>query len=399
MHKHINNQGLQCPDGKSRSEFVDPGLNPPDGAPSACGSNEDHRSPKELLQAESLLGPIWRSSALIHQIGFKGATSPFANRVVHSVTQAVARAKALSDAGLDAYFACAEFLDPANRTASNAKCASAFWLDIDCGPDKAQDGKGYATVEAALAAVHSFCDTAELPLPTHVVNSGAGLHLYWCMEEPTDHDDWIKHAKRLKQLTATLGLLADPSRTADIASVLRIPGTLNHKYSPPRPVVLETAAAPVPRDALLRRITAARDHLCIPATAPAQLSEANGSVCSSFGSPDLTRLASALRVLDPDCDEATWSLRRIAPLAREARAFPELAAGLYALARTWSSGELRGQPSAKWQRASTVNGKAGAAVFAANWTRFLREEPKGAHTTLGTIYRDAKLAGWTVCGR
>jgi hypothetical protein len=55
-------------------------------------------------------------------------------------------------------------------------------------------------------------------------------------------DEWLSYAWKLKALNKACGFLADDSRTADIASVLRIPGTLNHKFTPPRPVTLEYAS-------------------------------------------------------------------------------------------------------------------------------------------------------------
>ena len=69
---------------------------------------------------------------------------------------------------------------------------------------------------------------------------------------------------------------------------------------------------------------------------------------ASYGPPDLERLASALAWLTPDCDELTWKMYRLAPLARIAIEHPQLAAEVYALAKRWSSGELGGQPSKKW---------------------------------------------------
>jgi P4 family phage/plasmid primase-like protien len=381
-------------DPRQSAAMHDPGGTAPDPALLDCGAIDPHRSPKEPLPAELLLNALWQSPTLRHQIGSKGPDSAFSNHSASNASKAVAAATALSNQGLDAYFACAEFAEPDKRTAANALQACGFWLDIDCGPSKAEAQKGYIDTAAARAAVLSFCQTAELPTPTHWVNSGAGLHLYWCVDRPIARDPWVEHGKRLKALTAALGFLADPSRTADIASVLRIPGTLNHKYDPPKPVVLESAGPALSHDDMLQRIASAHERLCALPTTTDSTAAPSESSGRSYGPPDLAGLASSLKLLDPDCEESTWSLRRIAPLAREAREHPGFAAGLYALARTWSSGELRGQPSTKWQKASTAGGKSGAEVFDATWARFLKEEVKGTETTLGTIYHDAKLIGW-----
>lgn len=49
-------------------------------------------------------------------------------------------------------------------------------------------------------------------------------------------DDWLPVAERLKQLCKEDGFEADPSVTSDVARVLRIPSTHNHKGTPPIPV-------------------------------------------------------------------------------------------------------------------------------------------------------------------
>jgi P4 family phage/plasmid primase-like protien len=350
------------------------------------------------FQCTTLLSCLWRSADRVHQLTIKDARGTFRNVAVNGVPGAVLFAFNESAAARDLYFACAEFETADTRTAANAHCAWALWLDIDCGADKAASGKGYASPEQAEAALTDFCTAAQLPEPTHVVNSGAGLHVYWCVDRAIVRLDWVNHAKRLKSLAAALGLLADPARTADMASVLRVPGTLNHKYAPPRPVELEQSRPALPCGALLERICSAHERFCTAVTtgekeAPDRAPSGQSGLPSQ--APDLARLASALRVLDPDCDDSTWKLRRLAPMAREARAFPDLADGLRALARTWSSGELRGLPACKWQTSTTQGGPCGADIFATTWNRFLTETFDGAPTTLGTIYHDATLAGWS----
>src|SRR5689334_8364478 len=81
---------------------------------------------------------------------------------------------------------------------------------------------------------------AECPfLPSMIVASGGGLHVYWLLREPlqlqNEHDR--TQAKSLLRRLAAL-LHADPV-SAEPAHILRLPGTSNYKYDPPRPVVLE----------------------------------------------------------------------------------------------------------------------------------------------------------------
>jgi hypothetical protein len=126
-----------------------------------------------------LLGALWRSSDNVHQIGVLDRQKRFKNLPVDGVADAVEQAQKLSSEGTEVYFACAEYLTPDSRKAANASGACAFWMDIDCGEDKAAAGKGYATVEDAEDALRKFCEDAGLPQPTHIVHSGGGLHVYW----------------------------------------------------------------------------------------------------------------------------------------------------------------------------------------------------------------------------
>lgn len=115
---------------------------------------------------------------------------------------------------------------------------------------------------------------------------------------------------------------------------------------------------------------------------------------SSDGPPDLIMLASALACLTPDCDDYTWKFYRLAPLARIAREYPALAAEVYALAKSWSSGALGDKPSKAWVTPGASDGLTGAVAFEAQWKRFLQPNPSGKQTSVGTIYHHAKEAGW-----
>lgn len=127
--------------------------------------------------------------------------------------------------GVDAYFACASFKQPINRRAANALGAKSFWLDIDAG-----EGKPYATANDATDALDEFCNRINTVLPG-VVRSGNGIHAYWILDRFIEAGSWREAAKRLKLLTQHHGLHADPTRTADISSILRPPGTNNYKLS------------------------------------------------------------------------------------------------------------------------------------------------------------------------
>lgn len=115
----------------------------------------------------------------------------------------------------------------AGRTATNAASACALWMDVDVKPDKPG---AYPTPADAQAAIKQFAGVF-LP-PSFVVASGGGFHLYWVLDTPIGSARWEALATRAKALAKQHGFLADPTRTADLASVLRPPGTLNRKNDP-----------------------------------------------------------------------------------------------------------------------------------------------------------------------
>ena len=126
----------------------------------------------------------------------------------------------------DVYFACAKYEADTTRSADNVKVIQSFWLDIDCGK-----GKPYATQADGLEALKDFCSALGLPRPC-VVNSGRGWHVYWPLTAGVSRPQWKRVADRLKALCAEHKFEADPARTADAASILRMPQTFNHKTDP-----------------------------------------------------------------------------------------------------------------------------------------------------------------------
>ena len=132
--------------------------------------------------------------------------------------------------GHDVYFALATLETAGSRKADNVRGMKSFFLDLDCG-----EGKEFPDQETAIVELRAFCKRHKLPNPT-LVNSGRGVHVYWILSELVCKDDWLPVAERLKQLCKEDGFEADPSVTSDVARVLRIPSTHNHKGTPPIPV-------------------------------------------------------------------------------------------------------------------------------------------------------------------
>lgn len=117
-------------------------------------------------------------------------------------------------------------------TAAAVDGSAWLWVDLDAGADRT-DG-----AEALLAR-------AALPEPAIVVGSGRGLHVYWRVSPPIvvgDLDAKRRFSELLRRLARHIGSAADGSHAdpacADIARVLRVPGTQNHKKNPGLPVRL-----------------------------------------------------------------------------------------------------------------------------------------------------------------
>lgn len=181
----------------------------------------------------------------------------FNHIVVASPDEAMQRAVALAtwrEEPKDVYFALGTFNDPTIRGRGlrkqpNIKQLRAFWLDIDVGPNK-----DHATKQGAVEALVKFCRAFGFPTPT-VVDSGGGLHVYWPLTEALDTGDWLDSATKLKALAKLGQVGAGPERTADCASVLRVPGTFNYKDpSNPRPVVVRNLGTPTGANAMRQHI-------------------------------------------------------------------------------------------------------------------------------------------------
>ena len=119
------------------------------------------------------------------------------------------------------------------RSAKAALAVKAIWIDVDVGKAGAYD-----TIEDALGAIIAFKDTVGLPMPSAMVGSGGGIHVYWISHTAMPVAEWLVYADGLKQLLLKSDLKCDAPVTGDVARILRVPGTFNHKTNPPKPVQL-----------------------------------------------------------------------------------------------------------------------------------------------------------------
>jgi len=145
--------------------------------------------------------------------------------------EALEIAQRLANQKFNVYFGVAKYGTLNNRTQENAKYLKAFWMDIDCGEEKAAEGKGYVDQATGMLEFKRFCKAVGLPKPI-IVNSGNGLHMYWPLAETISKNQWEPLAKRLRQLCAEHNLIVDPA-VFEAARIMRMPDTYNYRYDPP----------------------------------------------------------------------------------------------------------------------------------------------------------------------
>ena len=119
-------------------------------------------------------------------------------------------------------------------------------------PSAARDRKGDAAHCQTLTGLFVDCDFKHLGEeetrarlaafsipPSIIVNSGGGMHPYWLLRQPLDLQSSYEEARvLLRRLAFTVAEIADTS-VSEPARVLRIPGSKNFKYAPPRTVNVE----------------------------------------------------------------------------------------------------------------------------------------------------------------
>lgn len=146
------------------------------------------------------------------------------------------------------------------RTQNNVCAVRSLWLDIDVG-----DSKDYTTPQEAVEALKAFLTHLQLPIPITVASGSGGFHCYWTLTDDINVDDWKTLATALKNACKKLGFRADPSRTTDSASILRVPNTFNCKRTPFKPVkLLIPTTTPLTYQQFLEKLSTFRQVEVLP---------------------------------------------------------------------------------------------------------------------------------------
>jgi len=221
-----------------------------------------------------------------YYLAYMDGDKPYPYHVLFPTLETLAqKAKVFDDQGKTVYHACASYKeasvslpDPKRpgemrkyyRVAENMGRIKSFWVDIDCGEDKADAGKGYATKKEGAGALYEFCQRVGLVAPM-LVSSGNGLHAYWPLTKDISPNAWRAVATGLKAALAEHKVLADPTRTADASSILRPVGTTNRKGEGKGVKVLHPGAGATTPEAFLAAIKAVSTLAPVVEEVPAYL--------------------------------------------------------------------------------------------------------------------------------
>jgi hypothetical protein len=142
-------------------------------------------------------------------------------RGLPSIDAVVKIAQQLSQYKTNVYYAVGTY----GTDRKQPKAKRALFVDLD--------PKGYPTKKEQVQALAAWCRTTAFPAPSIYVDSGNGIHCYWCFDRDLPVAEWRPLAEALKSRCLGAGLKIDPTVTADAARILRMPGTMNVKGDTP----------------------------------------------------------------------------------------------------------------------------------------------------------------------
>ena len=171
------------------------------------------------LSAEQFLNRVWPKPLLRNEtleLRLRNReTQGIRREFCTSIEQFLIKARYYA-AQYDVYFALATRFGSGSGTKRDCYRILCTWADID----------------------HKKIEECKFdPKPDIVVSSGGGVHAYFLLNSPYlvrgEGQRWLPIEEINKGIAKKLK--AD-GNTADIARVLRVPGTMNHKFTPPRKV-------------------------------------------------------------------------------------------------------------------------------------------------------------------
>ena len=108
--------------------------------------------------------------------------------------------------------------------------ARELFCDLDWEENEGHASKKLPTEDTVRAVVATF----PIP-PTAIIDTGGGLQVYWRLKESVPLAEFDRGQSFMRAAFEAEGLHVEAT---DACRVLRVPGSLNHKYDPPRPVTV-----------------------------------------------------------------------------------------------------------------------------------------------------------------
>ena len=237
--------------------------------------------------------PLDFLAAVLPSSGFFCAAEFTTKKKEHVYVDSIAELIGIADSWAetkDVYFALASFKEAGSRVAENANLLKALFIDLDLG-----DKKTYKSRKEAADAFEAFMAKTgmrDLGQPI-VVSSGGGYHIYWPFTEEVEVSKWKPLAESFKRLCKQEGLEIDWNCTADAARVLRIPGTVNHKFNPPKPVKILGEGTGAFEFSAIEAFITSKLKASLPT---AQVISLPGARPTSKGQPNLTLMSNSVTI-------------------------------------------------------------------------------------------------------
>ena len=223
---------------------------------------------------------------------------------------------------------------PAGRgKAEDVAAIGALWADVDLA-DPVHQGK---PLPASVDDVRNML--ARLPhAPSMLVHSGHGVHAYWLLKEPWVFEDDAEREQGARLAKGWHGTVCAAAQAlgwhlenlGDLARVLRLPGTLNHKTAPSVEVrVIESADA--------RYNPTDFEPYLVNEPAPPAPAEAGALVLRPDAAPPVEKMMAAAEGSPKFRD--TWARRR-PDLADQSQSGYDLALASIAARLGWTDQEI-----------------------------------------------------------
>lgn len=117
-----------------------------------------------------------------------------------------------------------------DRRASDIVGMQSVWADLDLVKHAAADADHDEVIGAGYTTLLAMVQEHNLPMPSSIVESGGGLHVYWGISEPVDVPRWLVLAGKVRlPFRRAFRKQYDGQCTIDAMRMMRTPGFINHR--------------------------------------------------------------------------------------------------------------------------------------------------------------------------